>query len=99
MTTQKRQLMARAAAFAGQMYCRHAPTSRGKFFVWKKLFRDYLEDSGLVIETRSSFGARYQLNLGDWVQRSIYAFGEWEPVITSYLLAHLKPGDVFIDIG
>jgi FkbM family methyltransferase len=37
--------------------------------------------------------------LDDWIQCSIYAFGEWEPVITAYVRDRLKPGDVFIDIG
>jgi FkbM family methyltransferase len=33
------------------------------------------------------------------IQKYIFYFGVWEPVITAYILASLKPGDRFIDVG
>ena len=89
----------RVVASLARVYCQRMPTDRGKFLVWTKVFRDRVAPSGLIVIGRASFGGRFRLDLGDWVQRSIYAFGEWEPVVTSYLLQQLKPKDIFIDIG
>ena len=93
------QLVWRLAARVGRLYCRWAPTTRGKFFVWKRLFRARLAPRDLTLSAQTSFGGQFSLNLRDWVQCSVYAFGEWEPVTTSYMRDRLEPGDVFIDVG
>ncbi|MBO0878958.1 MAG: FkbM family methyltransferase [Mycobacterium sp.] len=36
---------------------------------------------------------------GDLIQRYIALFGVWEPHLTAWLRARLRPGDVFVDVG
>jgi FkbM family methyltransferase len=36
---------------------------------------------------------------GDIISECIRRFGIWEPAETNYLIAHLRPGDSFVDIG
>ncbi len=48
---------------------------------------------------RSYFGARFECNLRDLIQRTIFYFGVWEPDISRVIERSLKPGDVFVDIG
>jgi FkbM family methyltransferase len=35
----------------------------------------------------------------DFIQRYLSVFGVWEPAITALVRSHLKPGDVFVDVG
>jgi FkbM family methyltransferase len=44
------------------------------------------------------FGLRFELDLTDWIQRSIY-LGTYEPVETRLVTAFLKPGMTVVDIG
>ena len=44
------------------------------------------------------FGMRFELDLADWIQRSIY-LGTYEPLETRLVAAFLKPGMTVIDIG
>lgn len=48
---------------------------------------------------RTKFGSRICGNTADIIQRYIYLFGEWEPVLTAWLRARLAAGDVFVDVG
>jgi FkbM family methyltransferase len=38
-------------------------------------------------------------NLQDFVSRTIWLWGVWEPFHTSYVRRYLRPGDVFVDVG
>ena len=93
------QLPIRTAARLGRLYCTHVPTTWAKFAVWQRLFRRRIAPRQIACTVTSSFGGRFRLELSDWIQCSIYAFGEWEPVITAYLHDRLRSGDIFIDVG
>lgn len=48
-------------------------------------------------QTRHGFAMR--LDLGQFVDRTIYCTGGWEPLETMVISAALKPGDSFVDVG
>lgn len=48
---------------------------------------------------RTYFGAYLLCDLRDFVQRTIFYFGVWEPDISHTIERSLGPGDVFVDIG
>ncbi|MEW1719605.1 FkbM family methyltransferase [Streptomyces sp. NPDC093109] len=48
---------------------------------------------------RSRFGARFAVDTRDLIQRYLYLFGVWEPHMTRWLQARLRPGDTFVDVG
>jgi FkbM family methyltransferase len=39
------------------------------------------------------------LFMPDLLSMTIYLTGRWEPLITEYIRANLKPGDTFVDVG
>lgn len=50
-----------------------------------------------TVQTRHGFAMR--LDLGQFVDRTIYCTGGWEPLETMVIAAALKPGDTFVDVG
>ena len=50
------------------------------------------------IRSASIFGFRMDLDLSDWIQRQIY-YGCYEQPQTTRILAHLRPGMTFVDVG
>ena len=50
-----------------------------------------------TVDTRHGFALR--LDLGQFVDRTIYCTGGWEPLETQVIAAALKPGDTFVDVG
>ena len=48
---------------------------------------------------RANFGARLNCDLREFIQSTIYHFGEWEPVITRLFPTLVSPGSVFVDVG
>lgn len=50
-----------------------------------------------VAET--SVGRVVEGNTGDLIERYLYVFGTWEPTLSAFFEAQLRPGDVFVDIG
>lgn len=50
-----------------------------------------------TVDTRHGFAMR--LDLGQFVDRTIYCTGGWEPLETMVISAALKPGDGFVDVG
>ncbi len=50
-------------------------------------------------KTRTPRGWRISGNTRDWIQRTLYYFGVWEPRLTAWIESRLKPGDGFIDVG
>lgn len=53
----------------------------------------------LTFDVQTAFGAQIRVNKTDLLNRRIYYFGVWEPVLTSHLSRILQKGDIFIDIG
>jgi FkbM family methyltransferase len=52
-----------------------------------------------VRTVRARTGARMQLSLGEFVDRTIYCTGEWEPREAQLIRARLRPGDCMVDVG
>lgn len=50
------------------------------------------------VQTCNVFGSRMKLDLSDWIQRNIF-LGSYEQPQTSRVLAYLKPGMTFVDVG
>jgi FkbM family methyltransferase len=50
------------------------------------------------VRTAQIFGYRMDLDLADWIQRNMY-LGSYEQPQTSRILAHLRPGMTFVDVG
>lgn len=44
-------------------------------------------------------GLRMHGHTTDLIQRFVYYFGQWEPVISDWFRQHIRPGDVVIDVG
>ena len=93
----ERALRLGGAALSG--FLRRSPLALGKAATWNRLVRPYLLWRPMAFTATSRFGARFHIRFPDLIQAYLYFFGVWEPVITRYLLARLKPGDVFIDVG
>lgn len=49
--------------------------------------------------TRTRHGFAMRLDLGQFVDRTIYCTGGWEPLETRVITAALNPGDRFVDVG
>ncbi|MFI6933866.1 FkbM family methyltransferase [Streptomyces sp. NPDC050287] len=47
----------------------------------------------------SRFGAVFNVNTHDMIQRYLYLFGIWEPHLTHWIQGRLRPGDTFVDVG
>jgi FkbM family methyltransferase len=64
---------------------------------WRALDR-LAAKSGLRLTRRIRAG-RMSCPLTDMIGRRIFLFGVWEPEMTAYVEATLRPGRVFIDVG
>lgn len=89
----------RIAAALARAYLQHLPFPSGKRQMWDHIIRRRIAYRDLTFQSKTRFGASLILNTADIIQRHIYYFGVWEPVITEYLKHNLKSGDTFIDIG
>jgi FkbM family methyltransferase len=52
-----------------------------------------------TVATAKSNGIDFVLDLRDNLQRDLFYLGDYEGELLSFLLAELRPGDVFIDVG
>jgi FkbM family methyltransferase len=89
----------RALCAASRAWFRHVPLTTGKLLLWERFVRPFLAWRTLPIEARAAFGARFAGGMPDVIHTYLYFFGEWEPVITRYMKALLRPGDIVIDVG
>lgn len=85
------------AAWASRKY----PFEKGQWRLGSLAYRLLPEGAvraqSRTIQTRHGFALR--LDLGQFVDRTIYCTGGWEPLETQVILAALKPGDTFVDVG
>ncbi|MBT2507091.1 FkbM family methyltransferase [Streptomyces sp. ISL-98] len=86
---------------AARLYVRYGPGVRLK----RLMMREWL-DVGLrqnprpqmVVRTR--YGTRIRVSTTeDLIMRSLYTSGSWEPCVSAFIAARLKPGDGFLDVG
>ena len=81
--------------------CRNAPFERGRWRIGSLAYR--LIDGGRsadlqpAVQTRHGFAMN--LDLAEFVDRTIFCTGEWEPRETALISELLKPGDTFVDVG
>jgi FkbM family methyltransferase len=53
----------------------------------------------LIVETQIRDGSSIWVDLGDFIGRSIYYFGDFDPKITWICQRVLRPGDTMLDVG
>lgn len=90
-----------AALIAARWYVRYGPGMRPK----RALLREWLE-VGLqqnprrsrIVRTRHGVHMRVSTTK-DFITRSIYSTGSWEPCVSAFIASRLRPGDGFIDVG
>lgn len=92
-------MFAHLAVGAGRRYLRASPLEFGKWRIERALSH-LLQASSLpprLAKTRAGF--LIQADLGDFIGRTVYITGEWDPHVGRVLEQRLKPGGVFIDGG
>ena len=80
-----------------RVYFRLGPRA-GKATIWRYLAAHMWWAERVQI-AKTNFGATMVVNAADIVGRYITYFGIWEPSMTAWLRATLKPGDTFVDVG
>ncbi|MEI8396890.1 MAG: FkbM family methyltransferase [Rhodospirillaceae bacterium] len=87
-------------AFTARQCCYHMPADSLKWRLADMLERrlSSAQLPGKAV-TRLPSGFSMKLDLADFIQRTIYITGHWEPTIEREIEACLGPGDIFIDIG
>lgn len=79
-------------------YLRYAPWRGGKGAVYH-FFNRYIGWRTHRATVRTESAGVMDLSMPDFVSKTIYLTGRWEPLITRYIQANLKSGDTFIDVG
>lgn len=81
--------------------CRSAPFERGRWRIGSLAGR--LLESAPFPAGRRTVGTRHgfamSLGLGEFVDRTIWCQGEWEPLQSQLIRRVLRPGDRFVDVG
>src|SRR5690348_15065897 len=78
--------------------CRYVRSLRP--FLWNRIIQPWFSWRDHRFVARSVFGARFAGNTLDSIQRYIYYFGIFEPIVTGFILSRLTNGDgVVIDVG
>jgi FkbM family methyltransferase len=67
--------------------------------LWRDRVEPYLAWHSHHFSARTVFGARLRGDTQEILQQHVYYFGVWEPNLTRWLQARLRPGDVFLDVG
>ena len=75
------------------------PFLKGTFFgVHQKIFKPLNLFNGLS-SIQKHQNIKIKLNINDWIQQNIFFLGSYEEAELKVLANHLKPDNVFIDIG
>lgn len=93
--------MANAIGRLAAWVSRNYPFDKGQWrlgaLAYRLLPETELRSEIRTVGTRHGFAMR--LDLGQFVDRTIYCTGGWEPLETMVISAALKPGDTFVDVG
>lgn len=91
----------RALGHALAATCRDAPFDRGRWRIGSLAYKllDGGQPGGMERAVRTRRGFRMNLDLGEFVDRTIFCTGEWEPRETAVIAGLLRQGDVFVDVG
>jgi FkbM family methyltransferase len=82
-----------------QAYMRDDGARGFKAWLYKTFLDPYTNVSAARLVATSVFASRFEGKLSNVVQRAVFHFGVFEPNLTAWIRAHLKPGDVFVDVG
>ncbi|GGL33546.1 hypothetical protein GCM10010095_18570 [Streptomyces anthocyanicus] len=88
-----------ALARSLRAYVRHAPGTVGKARLVGRFLDEHLRTHPVRTTVRLRTGDKVGVTTSDVIQRYQYLFGEWEPNLSAFLRARLRPGDTFIDVG
>ncbi|KIE24290.1 FkbM family methyltransferase [Streptomyces sp. MUSC 125] len=88
-----------ALARSLRAYVRYAPSSVGKARLVGSFLDEHLRTHPVHTTVRLRSGDKIGVTTSDVIQRYQYLFGEWEPNLSAFLRARLRPGDTFIDVG
>ena len=91
---QLRTMLGNALTPAARAWIRYAPGTAGKRWLW-----DTFHWRARGFSCRTRYCGRMFGNTEDLIQRHIYFFGNWEPNISAWIAATLRPGDCFVDVG
>lgn len=91
---QLRSVLGNALTPAARAWIRYMPGAAGKQWLWQTFHWRQRE-----FACRTRYGGRMFGNTQDLIQRHIYFFGNWEPNISAWIAATLRPGDCFVDVG
>ncbi len=94
MTKTMRSALGRALTPAARAWIRYSPLPAGKAWLW-----DAFHWRPREFTCRTRFGGRVSGTTEDLIQRHLYYFGTWEPHISGWIAANLRPGDCFVDVG
>jgi FkbM family methyltransferase len=78
---------------------RAVPVPRVVMYFLDRVFNPYFSWRPFETVTRTADGQQMRIRFPDKIQKYIYLFGVWEPVITRFIKARLRPGDLFVDVG
>jgi FkbM family methyltransferase len=79
---------------AARAWIRYAPLDAGKPWLWQNF---HWRERAFTCRTLT--GDLVCGNTQDLIQRHLYYFGTWEPNISRWIGATLRPGDGFVDVG
>lgn len=94
-------MIRRALGHALAATCRKVPFEQGRWRIGGLAYRliDGGRSAGLQPAVQTRHGFAMNLDLAEFVDRTIYCTGEWEPLETALIADLLQPGDVFVDVG
>jgi len=65
----------------------------------RRVFNRIVSTAGIKIECQTIWGGKFRCDPRDVIQNRLLYHGVWEPALTRYVEAILRPGDSLLDIG
>lgn len=93
--------MANSSGHLAAWVSRNYPFEKGQWRLGSLAYRLLPEAAvrGQIRTVRTRHGFAMRLDLGQFIDRTIYCTGGWEPLETRVIAAALKPSDIFVDVG
>ncbi len=80
-------------------YVHRTPLPYGRSLLYHRVVAPLLVRRPTRSIVTTAAGDRFDCGTQDLIQRSIYAFGVWEPATSAFIASRLRPGDTFVDVG
>ncbi|HEX8857374.1 MAG TPA: FkbM family methyltransferase [Thermoleophilaceae bacterium] len=78
---------------------RYGPTRVWRERAWSRARHAGLHEPSRRFNSRTRFGFTIAGDQALIMPRCLHWFGQWEPLLTTWLRATLQPGDAFLDVG